>query len=359
MRPAGPTGANLTSEAGAPAIEHAGLESYVREFEQAAEEAAGVVGGWTVRDVLAGGRPARLKFAGKAMLDAFGPAFEHLPPAPAPEQQIAIWDVESTGVAGPQFPLPPRVPNGAVHVQSERLRAIHGGPADTETTVDHVSGLAAYRAPSASALPGFERCAPLRIALISLLGSRRRHFVHSGAVSGAAGAVMVVGGAESGKSTLTAACARGGSGYLGDDYVVLSFEPAPTAWSLYCTVKLGPWSTERLGLRDAPSLPAEDGTNRRVFHLGREIGLKPVIRAPVAAIVAPRIIKGTRSLLRRITAGEAVRALAPSTVIQPPTQGRDALLAIAKLAKRVPCYSLEVGSDLDAATAAVRELADG
>jgi len=49
--------------------------------------------------------------------------------------------------------------------------------------------------------------------------------------------------------------------------------------------------------------------------------------------------------LQTATAGAALKALAPSTILQLPGAGQKALRSIAKLLKQVPCYVLELGID--------------
>jgi hypothetical protein len=59
------------------------------------------------------------------------------------------------------------------------------------------------------------------------------------------------------------------------------------------------------------------------------------------------------------TAVAAVRALAPTTVFQLPRQDREAFASIVELARRVPCFHLELGSDLDGVAPVVAGVIEG
>ena len=51
-------------------------------------------------------------------------------------------------------------------------------------------------------------------------------------------------------------------------------------------------------------------------------------------------------------------ALAPSTIIQLHTAGRDAMGRMTDLIKRIPCYNLELGTDIAGIAPVVAEFLD-
>ena len=79
------------------------------------------------------------------------------------------------------------------------------------------------------------RLAPARRRCTLPLPGPGRHLLHAGAVGSPDAGVLVGGVSGSGKSTLTLACVEDGLGYGGDDYVVVTLDPEPTAHTLYTT----------------------------------------------------------------------------------------------------------------------------
>jgi hypothetical protein len=75
---------------------------------------------------------------------------------------------------------------------------------------------------------------------------------------------------------------------------------------------------------------------------------------PVRAVIVPRVCGG-RSRLRRINAGAAMLALAPSTVLQQPFGEGEVVGVLAEVVRRVPCFALDVGDDVAALPTLVQE----
>jgi hypothetical protein len=115
------------------------------------------------------------------------------------------------------------------------------------------------------------------------------------------------------------------------------------AHSLYATAKLHPAAT-----RLFPELPGEyrrplpPDVSKHVVDVGK---LRPA-RLPtsigIAAIVIPRVRAGDGTRVRRASASAALMALAPTTVFQAPRNDGVALRPLAKLARQVPAYALDL-----------------
>jgi hypothetical protein len=60
--------------------------------------------------------------------------------------------------------------------------------------------------------------------------------------------------------------------------------------------------------------------------------------------------------VRPVGAAEALRALAPSTVLQHGHHGAAGLEMAAELVRRVPAYALDLGDDIAAVAPAIRDL---
>jgi hypothetical protein len=73
---------------------------------------------------------------------------------------------------------------------------------------------------------------------------------------------------------------------------------------------------------------------------------KVATRLPVRAILLPRVTGTPETRLKRISVAMALAALAPSTIFQLPRAGNEAFKFLATFARQLPCFSLEVGTDL-------------
>jgi hypothetical protein len=209
-------------------------------------------------------------------------------------------------------------------------------------------------------VPAYERAAPLRAPLHWSLSEPGRHLVHAGAVAGAGGAVLVAGRSGSGKSTLALCCVEAGLGYLGDDYVLVDLAGEPTAHAVHSTAKVDVRGLARLPAL-APAILAMDevDADKAVLDLHRHRPDSLVPSAPVRAVVLPRVGGGTQARVHAASAGEALRALAASTVLQHFGHGAAGMATAAGLLRRVPAFALELGRDMDGAVRSVERLARG
>jgi hypothetical protein len=208
----------------------------------------------------------------------------------------------------------------------------------------------AYWVVDAGAIPWHERGAPLRSALHQWAAEGGRHFVHGGAVGSEGGGVLLAGPSGSGKSTTALACLEAGLDYAGDDYVILTGDDAPRAHCVYSTAKL-----------DADALARLPGLSAAVAYFHRGFKHKAVLdlhayrpgaireSVPIDAIVLPSV-SGSRSepRMRQARAADALRALAPTTLLQLPGAAQPRMTAMASLVRRVPVLRLELGTDMTA-----------
>jgi len=67
---------------------------------------------------------------------------------------------------------------------------------------------------------------------------------------------------------------------------------------------------------------------------------------PIKAVLIPRITGQSDTSVRPTTTGAALRALAPSTIFQLAGSGQTAFQTMSSLVKQVPCYSLELGTEM-------------
>ena len=309
------------------------------------------------------GHPVRLRIAGSGFADKLPGALAHLsrPAGETPALTIYAWDDVSTGTALPRLLsrylffvqmhcfdyLGPR--NEMTDFHGERLRAVMHLDPVIVSLFDPVRSVALYWTPDVARIPIWDWGTPLRIILNEWAKLHGLFLAHSGAVGLADGGVMFAGKSGSGKSTAALACLdQGDLMYAGDDYSLVSVTAQPFVHSLYSSAKLkGIPDFERF----SDLLPLV--VNRD--HLERQKALvllndayreKIATGFPLRAILVSRISGRPETTIEPTTPIEALRALAPSTLLQLPGDGRETMTHLSALVRRVPAYTLHAGTEM-------------
>lgn len=350
---------SVSAERPPPALED--LHAYFRQIA-GAFDAAIMRAGRVCRPVRIGGLRLEFQFAGDALAHSLLPAFAHLAADPAPERQavIGVWDERTTDV-----PLPrPLLPGGVItrglisNCTSGPLKSAWEQSSRGFSFFDAVSGRGFFHVPDAGALPPHESSFPLRTLLNWCLCARGLHLVHAGAVGTARGAALLAGMGGSGKSNTTLACLEAGLLYAGDDFVAVDAEGS-RVHSLYCTPKLYRKDLARFPrLSNAVIHPGGDAEDKAVLGLHPRFREQLVSDLPLRAILLPRVAGGAHTVARRATPAEALRRIAPSTMIHLPGAARDEFRAMAAWAARHPSYFLDLGEDRAKIVEAIRNLVD-
>ena len=293
-----------------------------------------------------------LRVAGDALGARLTRSLSHLevPGTRTASVTIFAWDDVSTPARMP----PP--PWGTANVYTrrgdlrgfgdDRILAAYNFGAGTLSLfdVERRAGLFWVRDPSV--LPGYELAAPFRVLLHWVARATGGHLVHGAAVGTPHGGVLLVGRGGSGKSTTALACLAGGLFYVGDDYCLVRLGP-PFVHSLYCSAKVWDDSVRQLPQLQAAAAPDlhRDG-EKAVFVLDRRRGDRILPGCPLRAILLPRVTGAGPTRLRPATPREALQALAPSTMAQLAGADARSVAIMTALARQLPCYHLELGSDL-------------
>jgi len=179
------------------------------------------------------------------------------------------------------------------------------------------------------------------------LDCRRFLQVHAACVSGRAGGVLLAGKPEAGKTTLAAALTLGGWQYLCDEFALIDpasgmLQPFPKALN----VKAG--SAAVLN-RLAPRLALRP--SRRACGKGR-VTVLPVARiragavgtaTPLRTVLFPTYRAGARSVLREISAGDALMRLGRLSFNFDQHAGAGVEL-LARLLRSARCFEMESGT---------------
>lgn len=347
------------SEADSPPI----VAAYFAAMRQSAELAMQYPGQIVARALA--GNILRFHMAGEFLGTVLQTAIEHLPISNASDDDLTlyVWDETATGVTLPEAPWPWPNPDQAVelalprgaedfHPLYEPLNGVFGlYQESTRTAVIHIK--------DAHQLPTPWHGAPLFRIFHWWSHSVGLVLIHAGCVGTDHGAVLLAGKGGSGKSTTSLLCLAEQLRYVSDDYCLINARPEPRAFALYNTGKL-----HRDHLNRFPALakravePARDEHEKKVIFAHQHFPAQLASSLPVRAVVLPRICGGPHHRFVTISAMEALRGLAPSTLLQVSGYAGRHLQAMAQLVRNVPCYRLELGENYATIPRTIADLID-
>jgi hypothetical protein len=309
------------------------------------------------------GHSIRLVIAGRGFADKLPAALGHLsrPSEAKPALTIHAWDDVSTGTFLPRLLsrylffvqmhcfdyLGPR--NEMIDFHGDRIRAVMHLDPVIVSLFDPVRAVALYWTRDVEQIPIWDWGTPLRVILNEWAKLHGLFLAHSGAVGIAQGGVIFAGKSGSGKSTSALACLQdSGLLYAGDDYSLLSTEGKPYVHSLYSSAKLkGLTDFERFS-HLLPFVANRDriGEQKALIFLNDALPKKVTSGFPLRAILVPRISGRTETTIEPSTPIAALKALAPSTLLQLPGDGKQTLTNLSGLVRRIPAYRLNAGTQM-------------
>lgn len=312
------------------------------------------------RSYIIGGYRIRLSFSGPALL-SLTRALEHLATDDhsTPDLTICLWDSESTSQRMTQRPWQEDdfLARGVIQgYNTERIYTAFQHGSAAVSMLDKERDLAVFWAPD-HRLPYWENGSPLRTILHWWLLSRGLQLVHAAAVGNSSGGVLIGGKGGTGKSTTALACLESNLSYVGDDYTLLGLDSGPMVHSLYNSAKLNSDHIQRFPvLLPKIANPGRLDEEKALLFVNEHYPLKVATRLPVRAILLPRVTGLAETRLKRVSAAMTLAGLAPSTIFQLPRSGSEAFKFLATFARQLPCFSLEVGTDLSTIPRAIAGL---
>lgn len=317
-----------------------------------------------------------VRIVGDSLVAPLTRALAHLvaDPVERPDLIINSWDTAESGISPDLPPVDPGMRQAAV------VESPHGGPrrwgspalvgqSEASWTLwrpgfGSLSAVAAggreafHWVESAAGIQYWDVSTPFKAIFHRWARERDMQLVHAGAVGVDDRAVLFVGNPGSGKSTTSLVCLSAGMRYLGDDYVIVGLD-GPDVHSISCAAKLEAPQAERYGylmptIWNGDRLTEEKAVafvDHRLDDADASCGL--------SAIVVPRISGRPDTTAEDLTAAEAMRALAPSTMIQMPGSKGEEFAALARLVKKVPTVGLHLGSNLDTIPPVVIDILSG
>ncbi|WP_155121496.1 hypothetical protein [Bryobacter aggregatus] len=265
---------------------------------------------------------------------------------------VTCFDSASTGVAmhPPPWDQDSYLANGAIRGWGQgRYRAHYIQSQHLLHLMDLESGCALYWTQNRKFVPWWEQTFPFRQLIHWGMEKRALQPVHAGAVGFADGGVLLAGKSGSGKSTSTLSCLHSPLLYAGDDYVLLDHEgEEPWVHSLYATAKVVPDNLHRLPwLRDWVVNPEELGEQKAVVYVNEQAAERVSRGFPIRAILLPRVTGEKRTRIVPATAGEAMQALAPTSVFHLNGDSMGIMRKVSRVVRAVPAYWLEAGTELE------------
>jgi hypothetical protein len=331
--------------------------SEIRSSFDASAAATGIV----ERRIRLAGATICIRSAGPLMLEQLGRALAHRldDSGETPVLTISIWDSTSSNTLPPL--LPPTQgdePRGAVFYSDDGVRQAAYQPGLAQLSAYDAEAAAAwFWCRSAANLPFWEPAAPFRQILHWWLARRGLLLLHGASVGLSHGGVLLVGRGGSGKSTCALASVTSNLLYAGDDYVAVRVDPDPHVFSLYCSGKLEPGHANLLPHLPPPSF-AGDGSpeEKAVFYVADRFPDRMCEGFPLHAVLVPKVVGGRRPRFTTASSSVALRALAPSTLLQLYPARPEALTGMTRLLQHIPSYALELGGPTDLIPDAIVEL---
>jgi hypothetical protein len=319
---------------------------WIAALEEAAAKARAKAGQADVHVVVAG-QPIRIRVAPKnlrALLDPLAVTDGSLEEV----RTIDLWDVAACGVPPPRLPREARQVGGMGAINWLSSPTTAGTWQDgVLLTWDAVAGTVSGWIGDSMRLPAWHRAAPLRAALNWVLRGPRRTLMHAAAI-GRGGRGLLIGGAGgSGKSTTALSWLLSGGDFAGENDVLVDLDGSdgPAAAPVYANAKV-----DAATIRLLPELAGivgpdeEELRGKSVLDIRKLRPGQPTGPIPIAAIVVPRVAGSALPTVKPIGAAAALRAIAPSSILQLPGE-RGGLAVLAALVRELPSFELELALD--------------
>lgn len=300
------------------------------------------------------GGTVRVRIVGRCLAAEIMPALVHLQSDVAREDfadmTIDLWDEEESGVPAPVEASGSDLgPLGVVHsspdgryITEERDHSLNF----LDRRRQRIAGCT--RSPSRLCLD--ERARPLHRLLSVWLDGRGIQFLHSGLAAIDGDGVLFVGNSGAGKTTCSIACLCGGFTFLSDDFVGLeeNRDGSFTGHGPYASCLVDTNHLKLFPVLSPLGLPANhDFEDKRLIFLADAFPGRVKPSVSVRAIALPHQVESNETTIRPASKMEALRALAPSSIMARLVKRRASLDGLTRLVERVPAYWIELGNDVD------------
>jgi len=294
-----------------------------------------------------------LNFAGPALLPYLTPALEHLRinDSIEPELTLNVWDTASTQVE--MIPPPCKMADftdrGDIWgFNSKRIKTAFHWSEYSVNVMDLKTNTGVYWVKNPVSFPYWVYSSPFRSMIQWWMEKNSGQLLHAAAVGTEKGAVLITGKGGVGKSTTAITTLNAGLHYLGDDYVVVRKDPEPKVYSLYSTAKINAEDMPRFpSIEQFAGEPLTKNQEKDVLFLYPGLEKQIVKEMPLKAIFTPQIMQRSNTSIRATSFWPIQRAMSFTTMSQLPGVGSHTHEFISEFTRRLPCYTIELGSSFD------------
>ncbi len=340
------------------------LTSYFEYLEDTFQKASSICGGVKQRIFCIAEKKITLNSAGGNLVDLIYKAFAHLPTNTSSSESLkmCVWDAKECDIAL-EFPT-------AQTLGEEKLEKIrehyfkHYSIIFSERGIvfyayDYLKNTAYVCIKDSNLLPNYFLASPLFRILKIWAKLNGLNVLHAGCVANEKNAVLFVGKGGKGKSTTSLQCLLDGMYYLGDDYVLLdTSHSTPVIYTIYCSGKLHLNHITNFPLFNQHSIyrPNTEEYDKPLLYLNTLFKEKTAYKRSLKAIVATQLTVNETTYYKPLSAFEALKALAPSTLFQLNLGDHGDFAKMGNLTRTTPCFTLELGTNLHGIAPVVNEL---
>jgi hypothetical protein len=303
------------------------------------------------------GKVVQVRVVGRALAAiyqrAFAPRALPTPPNFPPALTIDLWDEEVTAIPYPKSA------NRDSHLCStdfevqydESGRWAWNAKGDAATWLDRKANrFVGWRASSAK-VSIHERSKPLSILLPLWFYDQGIHIVHAGVVARQGHGALITGGSGIGKTTTTLCCLLAGLDYLGDDHVAVTQAENGTgefvAHSVFQSARVLPDHLQRFPNLPTHAIYSHDPLDPKTLLFLSELFPDRVVgEATIRVVALPRLSGREETTFQRATRANAINYMAPTSLFTSYGIGRARSIHLLQLIGSVPCYWLDLGTDL-------------
>jgi hypothetical protein len=312
-----------------------------------------------------------LQFADKKSSISFCQAIAHLEieRSNASDLKVFIWDKFTSGISAEGLPKESTtlfVPNNEIadkHSNEITMsssgdeKMVYESGYQSFSLFDLQKKRAVFWCENANALPNHFYGAPLRTILQWWSETRGLNLVHGGGIGGLSGGVLISGRGGIGKSTVCLSTLDSDLLYAGDDYVAIDIGGSNTLYSIYNSGKLSADSLAKVPeIRKRIMNPKELSHEKGIVFIHSGWPEKMIKSFTLKAILVPSLSDQKEASLSKMRSGEALRAIAPSTMFQLRGDNRTTFTALGELVRSIPCFKLELGRSMGNVPSIITEL---
>lgn len=301
------------------------------------------------------GRPVRLRGAGPGLVEQLKRSFQPLEVEPGDgpvELTIDAWDRSHTGVGCPGVPFAPELNDpvgGGLLTQYGNGRVVRHEQPSSVAALDRLRREIFLCVDNAGEREVHTLSKPFPHLLAAWYQDRGIQQLHAALVSRAGRGVLFVGQGGRGKTTCAVTCALNGFDFLGDDNIGIELTGSScVGHAFYNSVRVDESTLKRFPRLAHHSIaPVGRWESKSLVYMSDLVPHGMAARADVKAIVVPNLVGLGATRLAAAARLTALRHLAPSSLCVPLGGRGPGLAAMGELVRRLPCYTLDLGPDLE------------